>query len=165
LPGFARWIWASDEPDAAQQQEPGAQPPQEPETQRQYQMQEARAHFRYEAAREPDPIPQRARGRNMARAPSPTPKRWSKLAVVCALFFPPKAQPVRGFQQYDHGKEPDHFSLVGFSLDALLPVVNLHAFDNYFPRNRAVRLFSFLQRLFGWWMITAFVTSATILAQ
>ena len=165
LPGFARWIWASDEPDAAQQQEPGAQPPQEPETQRQYQMQEARAHFRYEAAREPDPIPQRARGRNMARAPSPTPKRWSKLAVVYALFFPPKAQPVRGFQQYDHGKEPDHFSLVGFSLDALLPVVNLHAFDNYFPRNRAVRLFSFLQRLFGWWMITAFVTSATILAQ
>ena len=45
----------------------------------------------------------------------------------------------------------------------MLPVINLHAYTEYYPRNRAVRVFSFVQHIIGWWMLSVFLASATIL--
>lgn len=68
-----------------------------------------------------------------------------------------------GFLQYDRDRKPAHFNVWTFSADAMLPVINLHAYSEYYPSNKAVRLFSFFQHIVGWWMLSVFLASATIL--
>ncbi|HSA82490.1 MAG TPA: hypothetical protein VLE23_16865 [Geminicoccaceae bacterium] len=70
---------------------------------------------------------------------------------------------VAGFMQYQRDRRPADFSVWAFSADAVLPVINLHAYTEYYPRNRAVRAFSFVQHIVGWWMLSIFLASATIL--
>jgi hypothetical protein len=42
-------------------------------------------------------------------------------------------------------------------------VVNLHAYDAYFPDVYFVRAFSFLQHGFGWWIATSLLASLALL--
>jgi hypothetical protein len=70
---------------------------------------------------------------------------------------------VPGFMQYQRDRRPADFSVWAFSADAVLPVINLHAYTEYYPRNQAVRVFSFVQHIVGWWMLSVFLASATIL--
>jgi hypothetical protein len=77
----------------------------------------------------------------------------------------PEEQPslVPGFMQYQRDRRPADFSTWAFSADAVLPVINLHAYTEYYPRSRAVRAFSFVQHIIGWWMLSVFLASAAIL--
>jgi hypothetical protein len=74
-----------------------------------------------------------------------------------------QATRVPGFMQYQRDRRPADFSIWAFSADAVLPVINLHAYTEYYPRSRAVRVFSFFQHIIGWWMLSVFLASATIL--
>jgi hypothetical protein len=76
---------------------------------------------------------------------------------------PPGMRPPEGFKLYQQGQEPKDLSLWVFSLDAALPVVNLHAYDAYFPDVYFVRAFSFLQHGFGWWIATSLLASLALL--
>jgi hypothetical protein len=68
-----------------------------------------------------------------------------------------------GFMQYQRDKRPADFSLAVFSADALLPVLNLHAYTEYYPRSRPLRFFTFVQHVAGWYLLTIFLASATVL--
>lgn len=70
---------------------------------------------------------------------------------------------VAGFAQYDAEINPKSFPILVFNLDAALPVVNFHAYDSYYPDNVVVRVVSYFQHAFGWWMLTVFVASLAIL--
>jgi hypothetical protein len=82
-------------------------------------------------------------------------------SLVAELTEQPSLVP--GFMQYQRDRRPADFSIWAFSADAMLPVINLHAYTEYYPNNQAIRLFSFLQHIVGWWMLSIFLASATIL--
>jgi hypothetical protein len=78
----------------------------------------------------------------------------------------PACSAVPGFNQYNSAFPPRRFSLFVYSIDATLPVINLHHFDRYYPyhpnkegQRQYVRWLSIFQHGIGWWMSTAFVTS------
>ncbi|MFB3135181.1 MAG: hypothetical protein ACE1Y3_05555, partial [Rhodospirillales bacterium] len=58
---------------------------------------------------------------------------------------------------------PRQFSVWRYSLDAMLPVINLHAYDRYFLRNPKLRWIPAFQHIVGWWLITVFLASVSIL--
>lgn len=70
---------------------------------------------------------------------------------------------VPGFLHFSQGLDPAKFGIWRYSLDAMLPVINLHAYDRYFLKSRRWRWVPVLQHLLGWWWITVFLASATIL--
>lgn len=76
---------------------------------------------------------------------------------------PAGAGPPAGFRLYQKEQEPKDLSLWVFSLDAALPVVNLHAYDAYFPKLFLVRAISFVQHGFGWWIATSLLASLALL--
>jgi hypothetical protein len=82
-------------------------------------------------------------------------------SIIAELAEQPSLVP--GFMQYQRDRRPADFSIWAFSADAMLPVINLHAYTEYYPSNQAIRLFSFLQHIVGWWMLSIFLASATIL--
>ncbi|NJO37638.1 MAG: hypothetical protein HC871_08465 [Rhizobiales bacterium] len=68
-----------------------------------------------------------------------------------------------GFGRFDGNKMPRRFSERLYSLDTMLPVVDLHAYNTYYPIAGKVRLLSIVQHVCGWWWITVFIASAAIL--
>jgi hypothetical protein len=74
----------------------------------------------------------------------------------------PGISPPRGFHLYQQ-HEPKAFNLSVFSFDATLPVINLHAYDAYFPQVFGVQLISFLQHVLGWWIATSLLASLAVL--
>ncbi len=86
-------------------------------------------------------------------------------AAFAGAGFEVDEQPSRvpGFMQYDRDRRPADFSLWAFSADAMLPVVNLHAYTEYYPKHPGVRFLTFAQHIVGWWMLSIFLASATVL--
>ncbi len=74
-------------------------------------------------------------------------------------------EPPPGFLQIDQTVPlgPRQFSVWRYSLDAMLPVINLHAYDRYFLRNPKLRWIPAFQHIVGWWLITVFLASVSIL--
>lgn len=74
-------------------------------------------------------------------------------------------EPPPGFLQIDQTVPlgPRQFSVWRYSLDAMLPVINLHAYDRYFLRNPKLRWIPAFQHVVGWWLITVFLASVSIL--
>jgi hypothetical protein len=70
--------------------------------------------------------------------------------------------PPAGFALYQP-KEPQQFSLAWFSLDATLPVIDLHAYNTYYPVAKPIRVVSFLQHILGWILVTSLLTSLAVL--
>jgi hypothetical protein len=107
----------------------------------------------------------RRRSQGLGWAPAAGPQPAATWALRDAPAGEPEEQPslVPGFMQYQRDRRPADFSTWAFSADAVLPVINLHAYTEYYPRNRAVRVFSFVQHIIGWWMLSVFLASATIL--
>ncbi len=45
----------------------------------------------------------------------------------------------------------------------MIPVIDLHAYSNYYPEWGRMRGITVIQHIFGWWWLTVFVASAAIL--
>lgn len=73
-----------------------------------------------------------------------------------------KNLPPPGFALHQE-QEPKRFSLAILSLDATLPVINLQAYDTYFPESFWVRMFSYLQHFVGWILVTSLIASLAVL--
>lgn len=70
--------------------------------------------------------------------------------------------PPAGFALYQP-KEPRNFSLTWFSLDATLPVIDLHAYNTYYPTSGVIRVVSFIQHILGWIFVTSLLASLAVL--
>lgn len=70
--------------------------------------------------------------------------------------------PPAGFALYQP-REPQRFSLASFSLDATLPVIDLHAYNTYYPVSGFIRMVSFIQHILGWILVTSLLTSLAVL--
>ncbi len=68
-----------------------------------------------------------------------------------------------GFSLFDQGKMPTRFTHWRYSIDTMLPVIDLHAYGIYYPVSGWVRFISVLQHVLGWWWLTVFIASAAIL--
>ncbi|MEZ5932964.1 MAG: hypothetical protein R3F54_13600 [Alphaproteobacteria bacterium] len=70
---------------------------------------------------------------------------------------------ILGFSRFDRNKLPTRFTHWRYSVDTMLPFIDLHAYSNYYPEASVMRAFSILQHVIGWWLMTVFVASAAIL--
>ena len=68
-----------------------------------------------------------------------------------------------GFSLFDLGKEPVRFSYLRYRVDAMLPFIDLHAYNYYYPVSWPARIVSVTQHVLGWWWLTVFIASAAIL--
>ncbi len=68
-----------------------------------------------------------------------------------------------GFRQFNPTLHPLDFSLLRYSMDAMLPVINLHAYDRYYPDDGLMQYLPSLQHALGWYLSTIFLISATVL--
>lgn len=73
------------------------------------------------------------------------------------------ASHVPGFMQFDDKARPQRFSVLGYSLDATLPVVDLQMFNKYYPKDAAVQVVAKAQRCAGWLLLTVLLASAAVL--
>ena len=67
-----------------------------------------------------------------------------------------------GFVRFDSGKQPRHFSVWRYSADAMLPIIDLHAYSTYHPVDK-IRWLPVLQHILGWWLTTGLIVSLAIL--
>ena len=72
---------------------------------------------------------------------------------------------VVGFRQYNLDREPEDFGLSLYALDTVLPVINLHLFDEFYPEWSTVRVATQILHALGWLLtlFTTFTVSAAIL--
>jgi hypothetical protein len=70
---------------------------------------------------------------------------------------------VPGFLQHDRNRQPQDFSLVRLALDATMPVIDLGAYNQYFPVDGWLRTLMMLQRVIGWWVLTSFLASLAVI--
>lgn len=68
-----------------------------------------------------------------------------------------------GFSLFDRNKMPTRFTHWLYSVDTMLPFIDLHAYGNYYPESGFIRACSVVQHVLGWWLITVFIASAAIL--
>lgn len=66
---------------------------------------------------------------------------------------------VPGFMQYDRNRQPQNFDLIRYAVDVSIPVVDLHAYSQYYPVTGWVRGATVVQHLIGWWVLTSFLAS------
>lgn len=92
-------------------------------------------------------------------------KRYSNniIPALWARSWWPSKSLTPGFMQYDQKLEPKRFKISLYSLDAMLPLINLHHYDLYYPRSNIVRGWTVIQHVLGWWWLTAFIAAAAIL--
>lgn len=88
-------------------------------------------------------------------------KRRSKFVGATGEDTPETKLP-HGFRAYSDD-ETKNLNLFMFSLDATLPVLNLRAYDSFFPTVTVVQIVSVLQHLLGWWVVTALLASFAVL--
>lgn len=70
---------------------------------------------------------------------------------------------VHGFSQFNSGQMPTRFTPIRYSIDAMVPVIDLHAYSNYYPEWWVMRGVTVFQHVLGWWWLSVFVASAAIL--
>lgn len=68
-----------------------------------------------------------------------------------------------GFSLFDGNKMPVRFTYGRYAIDTMLPFIDLHAYNNYYPEHLLIRVISVAQHVCGWWWITVFIASAAIL--
>lgn len=68
-----------------------------------------------------------------------------------------------GFSLFDGNKMPVRFTYGRYAIDTMLPFIDLHAYNNYYPEHLLIRVLSVLQHVCGWWWLTVFIASAAIL--
>lgn len=66
---------------------------------------------------------------------------------------------VPGFFTYEGSYHARRFSIGTFSLDAVLPVIDLHCYNRYYAAKPAVRALSHVQHLLGWWFVTNLIAA------
>ena len=69
---------------------------------------------------------------------------------------------VPGFMQYDRNRQPQYFNLVRYAVDTMIPVIDLHAYNQYYPMRGWVLNFTMLQHVVGWWVLTSFLASIAV---
>ena len=67
-----------------------------------------------------------------------------------------------GFSHFDKELRPSRFTLFRYSLDCMIPLLNLHCYLNYYPESWAMRGVTVFQHTCGWWWTTVFLASITI---
>lgn len=70
---------------------------------------------------------------------------------------------VPGFMQFDQKLRPQHFHLWQYSVDAMVPLINLHAYDRYYPDKAWMRVIASFQHIVGIILWAVFITTAAIL--
>jgi hypothetical protein len=70
---------------------------------------------------------------------------------------------ILGFSRFDSNKMPIRFTHWRYSVDTMLPFIDLHAYNSYYPEAGLLRAISIMQHVVGWWLMTVFVASAAIL--
>lgn len=70
---------------------------------------------------------------------------------------------VCGFSLFEFTQKPGRFTVFRYSVDAMLPVIDLHAYSRYYPEAMWMRAFAVTQHIIGWWWLTVFLASAAIL--
>ncbi len=68
-----------------------------------------------------------------------------------------------GFSLFNGDKRPTRFTHWRYSIDTMVPFIDLHAYSNYYPELGFMRFVSVFQHVIGWWLMTVFVASAAIL--
>lgn len=58
---------------------------------------------------------------------------------------------------------PTRFTYWRYSIDTMLPVIDLHAYGTYYPVSAWMRALCVTQHVLGWWWLTVFIASAAIL--
>ena len=77
--------------------------------------------------------------------------------------MPSNVSAVNGFCQFDTSSNPVNFRLWQYSLDVMLPLISLHAYDRYYPDALYMRALVIIQHVLGWWLVTVFLASLTLL--
>jgi hypothetical protein len=67
-----------------------------------------------------------------------------------------------GFSQFEDQRQPPDFRLLVYSLDAVLPVVDLHAYNAYYPEALFMRLLVALERVLGWLLVSSIIASLAV---
>jgi hypothetical protein len=70
---------------------------------------------------------------------------------------------VYGFSAFNREQRPTWFTPLLYSIDTMIPVIDLHTFSRYYPEWWPMRAISVLQHICGWWLLTGAVASAAIL--
>lgn len=70
---------------------------------------------------------------------------------------------VYGFSAFNKEHRPTRFTPLRYSIDTMIPVIDLHAYSSYYPEWWPMRGVSVIQHICGWWWLTVFVASAAIL--
>lgn len=70
---------------------------------------------------------------------------------------------VPGFMQYDRNRQPQNFALSRLALDATIPVIDLHAYNQYYPLDTFPRVITMVQHVLGWYILTSLLASMAIL--
>jgi hypothetical protein len=70
---------------------------------------------------------------------------------------------VPGFSQFDRKKVPTKFTLGRYSIDSMLPVIDLHAYSRYYAESWPVRGIAIMQHICGWWWSTVFIAAVALL--
>jgi hypothetical protein len=70
---------------------------------------------------------------------------------------------VYGFSAFNKEHRPTRFTALRYSIDTMIPVIDLHAYSSYYPEWWPMRGVTVIQHICGWWWLTVFVASAAIL--
>jgi hypothetical protein len=70
---------------------------------------------------------------------------------------------VFGFSGFSTEQHPTKFTMWRYSMDAMIPVIDLHAYSTYYPESPWMRAVTVVQHICGWWWLTVFIASAAIL--
>jgi len=70
---------------------------------------------------------------------------------------------ILGFSRFEGNRMPKRFTTWQYSIDTMLPVIDLHAYSSYYPESGWMRFTSVFQHFVGWWLTTVFIASAAIL--
>ena len=82
------------------------------------------------------------------------------------IDFPPgevtHLSAVPGFMQYDRNRQPQDFGLFRYAVDVSIPVVDLHAYSQYFPASKGPRILTTFQHILGWWVLTSLLATLAV---
>lgn len=92
-----------------------------------------------------------------------TPDDVRKLREISAKFEWFGNSGVPGFSERSEDYAPKTFEISRYSIDTMVPLINLHAYDQFFPTCWVVRNLSLIQHVLGWWWFTVFLASFAIL--
>jgi hypothetical protein len=105
-------------------------------------------------------LPEREKDRSVRYA---TPKRPLPRGWWYISFNTSDESTYPGFLLIDKELNPHRMTPWQYSLDAIIPIISLHAYDRFYPACNVIRLFALLQHVVGIGLWGVFIATAAIL--